>query len=76
MCCQSGEMSITRSVKKLFSLILHVTLMLVLHHTALYIPYLCGSMITAHVTWNAVTIQKFFYSLIPGPYPLIEISSF
>jgi len=75
-CCQSGEMSKTRSLKKLFSLSLHVTLMLVLHQRALCISYLCGCMITAHVTWSSVTIKEFLYSLMPGPYPVIEISSF
>jgi len=77
ICCQYSEMSVTRSIKKLFSFSIHVTLMIVLHHTTLYISYLCGCMVTAHATWSAVTIKElFFYSLIPGPYPLIEISSF
>ena len=75
MCCQYSEMSITRSIKKLFSLSLHVTLLLVVHHIALYIPYLCGCKITSHVTWTAVAIKAFFHNIIPGPYPLIEIST-
>ena len=68
-------MSITRSVKKLFSVRLHVTLVLVLHRTALYIPFLCGCKITPHVTWTAVTIEEFFHNIVPGPCPLIEISA-
>ena len=74
MCCQYSEMSVNSSIKKLFSLSLHVTLMLVLHYTVLYIPYLCGCKITSHVTWTAVAIKVFFH-IIPGPYPLIEIST-
>ena len=69
-------LSITISIKKLFSLSLHVTLMLVMHYTVLYIPYLCGCKITFHVTRSAVTIKDFFHNLIPGPYSLIEITSF
>ena len=68
-------MSITRSIKKVFILSLHVTLVLVLHHTALYIPFLCGCKITPHVTWTAVTIKEFFHNIVPGPCPLIEISA-
>ena len=39
--------------------------MLILHHTVLYIPYLCGWRIRSHVTWRAVTtIKEFFYNFI------------
>ena len=68
-------MSIIRSIKKVFIPSLHVTLVLVLHHTALYIPYLCGYKITPHVTWTAVTIEEFFHNIVPGPCPLIQISA-
>ena len=69
-------MSVTRSVKKLLSVSLHVTLMHVLHQTVLYIPYLCGCKITPQVTCNVMTVKEFFQSLIPGPCLLNEITSF
>jgi len=69
-------MSVTRSVKKLFSLSLNVTLIHVLHQTVLYIPYVNGCKITSEVTRSVMTAKEFFRSLMHGPYLLIEIMSF
>ena len=69
-------MSVTRPVKKLFSLSLHVTPIHDLHKTALYIPYLCGCKITPQVTFNVMRAKAFFHSLIPGSNLSIEITSF
>ena len=68
-------MSVTRSVKKLFSRSLRVTVIHVVHATVLYIPYLCDCKITPQVTCSVMTVKEFFHFL-SGPYLLIKIRCF